>query len=254
MTKQVDLWVGRFANRGAFSTYFSEEFDEEADERPISQFAADVGQPFYDHDAIEMAFHSRARSLGDMLAPHSGATSFVEAAQTAFDQRDWSRTAGRINTIILAYDAAIDRPVTIERPGYWLVYLGRFNCDLMAGANDGDVGPPTGITLTIVQGGPVLWRGAQVSAVPVDARGLIIGAAAGAPDDPPCLDLSAVVPGLAARQLRIARDQFDQWQIEELAGTDLVRFRGQVFSRGRAFPWHGQRIVIGPVELEWTVE
>jgi hypothetical protein len=254
MAHHVDLWVGRFKSRAACSSYFSEEFDEETGDRPISQFAADLEQPFYDHDSLETSYHSRAATLAEMLAGHSGAASFVDAAGAVFDQREWPKSGGRVNTVVLAFDDAIDQPRDVAGPGYWLTYLGRFDCDLAAGAAEGDAGPPTGITLTVVGGGPIPWNGKPVTVVPVDARGMLFGRGEASPDDPPCLDLSDRVPDIAVRQLLITRDQFDQWQIEELAGNDLVRFRGQPFSHSRAFPWHGQRIEIGSVELEWTVE
>lgn len=254
VSQTVDVWIGRFRSRAAYSAYFSEEFDEEAVDRPISPFAADLGQPFYDHDALETSYHGRWSALAEMIGPHSGAASFLAAAEQAFEQLDWGKSGGRPNTLVLAYNGAIDKPVSIERAGYRLVYLGRFPCDLSVGPAPGDAGPPTGIVLTVTQGGPVTFGGQSVTVIPVDARGLILGAGGVASDDRPRLDLSAFVPGIAERQLAISRDQFDQWQIEELAGNDLVRFRGQEFSRGRAFPWHGQRLTIGTLEFEWTVE
>lgn len=254
MSNSVDVWVGRFRSRAAFSTYFSETFDEEADDRPISHFAADLGQPFYDHDAIETSFHSRPLPLPEMIAPHSGAMSFLTPVQAVFEEVGWPPKGGRPNTVVLAYDQAIDQPATIERPDFRLLYLGRFPCDLSVAAAEGDAGPPTGIALTIVRGGPITLGGVETTVVAIDARGLLIGTGSGSTDGPPRLDLSGVVPGIADGQLRISRDQFDQWQIEELAGNGLVQFRGAAFSHGRAFPWHGQRIAIGPIEFEWTVE
>jgi hypothetical protein len=43
----VDIWVGSFPSRAAFEGYLRETYGDD-DDTPISKFAADMGQTFYD--------------------------------------------------------------------------------------------------------------------------------------------------------------------------------------------------------------
>ena len=54
----VDVWVGLFPSEGSFKDYLRESYEEEEDEdAPLSKFAEDMGESFYDHDFLEAAYH-----------------------------------------------------------------------------------------------------------------------------------------------------------------------------------------------------
>jgi Immunity protein 22 len=54
--EMVDIWVGNFADEEAFQAYMEEQYDEEDEDAPISAFARDLNQSFYDHDLVESKF------------------------------------------------------------------------------------------------------------------------------------------------------------------------------------------------------
>ena len=73
----VDIWVGSFPSRAAFEGYLHETYGDH-DHAPLSKFAADMGQTFYDHDFLEAAYHEEPSSdLGALLEGHSFARSYT---------------------------------------------------------------------------------------------------------------------------------------------------------------------------------
>src|SRR5689334_6224566 len=92
--RAVDIWVCRFPSAQAAEAYFEETYAEELedaeepedDDRPISQFAGDMGQVSYDHDFMERGEFREppVSDLGAALAGHSYAASYLAKAVEAF--------------------------------------------------------------------------------------------------------------------------------------------------------------------------
>jgi hypothetical protein len=124
----VSVWLGRFASRTAFGAYLEERYEAEGDATPLNRFAADfrLGVPpryFYDHDFQEAEFRASGPApIGDLLAPFSGAGSFLSAAAAA------ARAAGvsEANAAILLYDFHYDPAVSPVAPAGPVRFLGAF--------------------------------------------------------------------------------------------------------------------------------
>ena len=128
----VDLWVGRFPSAEAADAYFEETYSEDEDEqgraieRPISPFAADMGETFYDHDFMEREFHEPPQTdLAAALARHSFSASYVAQAVAAAGPD----LPTPFNLVLLVFGREIARPVSVQAPTYSLAYVGRFECD-----------------------------------------------------------------------------------------------------------------------------
>ena len=139
--KVVDVWVGRFANEQAADAYFEETYadpvddEEDFDEPPISPFAADMGQPFYDHDWVEWSFHADGMAdLADALAGHSFSSSYVASVVDEAAARD--DVPDPFNLVLLVWNRAIEAPVSVRTATMTLAYVGRFDCDPTAPAVD----------------------------------------------------------------------------------------------------------------------
>ena len=134
MTKEfqvVDVWLCRFPSVEAVDAYFEETYDEENYDRPISQFAADMGERFYDHDYIERGdFHEPPVSdVARVVALHSFSSSYLSQVVEAFRLKPFAP----FNTVLLVWNREIAHPVSIAKPGRTLHYLGRFSSDPAAG-------------------------------------------------------------------------------------------------------------------------
>jgi len=72
----VDIWLCRFPSVTAADAYFAKTYGD--DDRPISQFAADMGERFYDHDFMEQGrFHDPpVNDLAKAVARHSFSSSY----------------------------------------------------------------------------------------------------------------------------------------------------------------------------------
>jgi hypothetical protein len=75
----VSVWVGIFGARDVVDVYTAEQYERE--DKPISQFGADIGLEFYDHDFMEVEHEPGLSNLGvSAFARHSYGESFGEAA------------------------------------------------------------------------------------------------------------------------------------------------------------------------------
>jgi hypothetical protein len=242
----VDLWVGRFKSEHSFDAYLQETYSHDG-VAPLSQFAADQNQTFYDHDFVEAGLHDTTDDVSRLLDGHSFANSYIDAASEAFR----ASGSGSANAVILVFGREIHKPQSVERSTYSLTYLGRFDCTPETPAEAlGDTGPPAQVQLVVGGGKVVQFQGESVNSIPIDSRGLVIGRT-GAVDGPPRVDVSDFIAGVAEVQVRIYQDQFEQWIIEDVGANGLTRIDNNELI-GRTFPWHGKRLMIGTLEFQWS--
>lgn len=110
----VDVWIGTFPSQDALLAYVADDDDGES---PLSRFAADQAQSFYDTDFLVAAFSELTSDLGVLLEDTPGAGAFLDAAGAAH-----RRLGGApVNAAILVYGHQIHAP----RDGA-LFYLGQF--------------------------------------------------------------------------------------------------------------------------------
>lgn len=241
----VDIWVGQFRNQADFDSYMRETINR-ADDVPISQFAAEQHELFYDPDFVEASFHKTPGDFAKIITGHSSAKSYYALANAAFE----SSGIRSANVVILVFGREISQPRSTEGSFYSLTYLGRFDCEPDPPTSLGDDGPPTQIFLVFPSDASVMFNGEWTSIIPVDSRGLIVGRDA-TEVAAPRLDLSQQVAGIATDQLRIYQDQFDQWIAEDVGANGLTRLDGELLN-GPSFPWNGKRLAIGDVKFVWS--
>jgi hypothetical protein len=118
----VSVWLGVFASEKHAEAYFEETYD---DELPISQFAREQGQRFYDHDFVERSFHERTNAVGSLLRGHSFSSSFG----TSVTERARERAVPPANTVVLVWNHEVQHPRSVRGSDYSLEFLGTFPCD-----------------------------------------------------------------------------------------------------------------------------
>lgn len=118
---QADIWIGRFPNEDTFNQYFdeSEDYHEDA---PLSRFAQEQGIGFFDHDFFVTWFgvadiQSVCREVFSERTDLSSIRAAIESSSRA-----------SFNTVAIQVDELSDQQQvrSVEGPGYWLHYLGRF--------------------------------------------------------------------------------------------------------------------------------
>jgi hypothetical protein len=96
----VSVWVGTFCDQSAVDVYTDEQYDEDRDDEPISEFGADIGLRFYDHDFLEMKHCRDMSSMGNLaFARHSYGESFGETAWEAAVRQN----LGEFDTVFMLY-------------------------------------------------------------------------------------------------------------------------------------------------------
>lgn len=117
----VDLWVGSFQSAKAVEEYFAETYGQ--DEIPISRFAADMGELFYDHDFVYWELHDPpARTLEEALERWPQLLWAHPKMVEAFHASPFSP----FNLFLVAFGREIKRPASVDLRGQTLHYLGRF--------------------------------------------------------------------------------------------------------------------------------
>ncbi len=128
MINDAHVWIARFASEDDLDEYMEEMFADEDDDleddedTPISRFAADQGELFYDHDLVYAQFHEQAdaRSLIEGWGfPDDAVEVVVDAIQRL--------NAKKANTCFVADKDEFAEPKSVQGDGYELWYLGQFD-------------------------------------------------------------------------------------------------------------------------------
>ncbi len=122
------IWIGSFPSEQAVEGYFEEVYDENDEDRehtPLNKFAADQGERSYDHDWVEHGY-SRAGNLRELIKGHSYSENYIDQVIQVATTR--GITTG--NTFILADEAEIASPRSVDHADYRLWYLGIFRCNV----------------------------------------------------------------------------------------------------------------------------
>jgi hypothetical protein len=121
-TETSHFWVGHFSKALA-ETYTAEVYDPDDEDRehtPLSAFARDQGEKWYDHDRLEYGFSPRPKRVEKLVEGYSYSDQWgAELAKRATE-------AGltEINWFAFISKGEISKPCSIQGDGYWLHYLG----------------------------------------------------------------------------------------------------------------------------------
>ncbi|HAY13692.1 MAG TPA: immunity 22 family protein [Fimbriimonadaceae bacterium] len=116
----ADIWVGTFPSQAALDAYFEESYSDTDDDPPISKFAQDQGERFYDHDFMEVKYLPGAASMVELLEGLSGSHHYA-AAITA--RQAWQP---EFNTVVMLMRGEITDPRSVQGEGYTLTYVGQY--------------------------------------------------------------------------------------------------------------------------------
>lgn len=126
LINDAHIWVAHFETEDALEKYMEEQYDEDDDDAPISRFAADQGESFYDHDLVYGQFHDSPspQTLIDGWSFPKEAVAEVLAAILALN-------VPRANTCFVADKDEFSAPRSVKGDGYELWYVGQFKgCSL----------------------------------------------------------------------------------------------------------------------------
>ncbi len=247
--ENVDIWVGFSRSEQSLQEYLHENYDDENPETPVSCFAADQGQQFCDHDFVSGSFLSMPGDFVTVCERLPFGKSWAMAANAALDRSQMESP----NTVLLAFGKIISEPRSISGINQKLSYLGRFDCDPNCDTlSRRPVELPDYVHLQILSDVPLLAAGSSTKTIRIDQKGMILGCG-GSSDEHPYFDLEAsgLETKIAACQVRIYRDQFHQWILEDLADNDETRINGRPFNLLKIFPGHDQPFSIGPIHFRW---
>ena len=113
------FWLANFADRAQIEEYLREDYGD--DEKPISLFAADQGEHFYDHDWVFVEM-SENGSLEELLRnakiPHATARILRDFAEKHRIQS---------NAILVADEGEFDNPASVMKDSYSVSYIGCYD-------------------------------------------------------------------------------------------------------------------------------
>lgn len=121
LINDAHIWVAQFESERALEEYLQEEYDEDNDDAPISQFAADQGESFYDHDLVYGQFYNAPNACNLIEGwgfPDKAVADIVEAIL--------GLKVPNANTCFVADKDEFSHPTSVKGNGYELWYVGQF--------------------------------------------------------------------------------------------------------------------------------
>jgi hypothetical protein len=122
-TQTCHFWVGRFPNEQRVADYFAEVWDEDDEDRahtPLSEFARDQQEKWYDHDFLEYGFNPAARSIKELVTGYS----YHDQYEDELSRRVTAHGLTGVNMFVFIDQEQIDHPRSVEGDGYTLHYMG----------------------------------------------------------------------------------------------------------------------------------
>lgn len=119
-TETSHFWLGRFPSAERLGAYFEETYGADRDDVPVSEFAREQGERWYDHDFLEYGFNPSAASVAELVRGYS----YHE--QYTAELTQWAVQLGfpTVNTLVFISESEIARPRSVEGEDYWLRYVG----------------------------------------------------------------------------------------------------------------------------------
>lgn len=121
LINDAHIWVAQFVSEEALEEYMEEVYDEDDDDAPISQFAADQGESFYDHDLVYGQYHE-APTTEALVDGWGFPEESVAVVVDAINQLNLSNA----NTCFVADKDEFSNPKSVKGDGYQLWYVGQF--------------------------------------------------------------------------------------------------------------------------------
>ena len=121
LINDAHVWVAYFESQEALEEYMEEEYDEDDDDAPISKFATDQGESFYDHDLVYGQFEDAPtpqKLIEDWSFPEDAVTKVADAILRL--------NVSHANTCFVADKDEFSNPKSAKGDGYELWYVGQF--------------------------------------------------------------------------------------------------------------------------------
>ncbi len=119
-TECSHFWLGCFPCEQRVVGYFAEVYDEDREHTPLSQFAHDQSETWYDHDFMEHGFNLHSRSIEELVNGHS----YFKEWTAELVRRAAEIGLNDMNMIVFISQDQIDNPCSVEGDDYALHYLG----------------------------------------------------------------------------------------------------------------------------------
>jgi hypothetical protein len=123
-TETCDFWIGYFPDETVFSRYVGEDpdFYQQPDEgtMPLSPFAGEQGEHWYDHDMIEMGFKANAATVAELVEGYSYHEQYADELATR------AKAAGlaKCNAFLFIRVGEIDEPRSVKSQKFVFRYVG----------------------------------------------------------------------------------------------------------------------------------
>lgn len=123
-TEHSDFWLGSFPSERRAYEYFEEMYNDEDEDReytPLSEFAKDQEQNWYDHDFIEYGFNNSVSSIKELVEGYSYSEQYAEELEKRCEER---KLVG-INFFLFITVCEIAKPKSVITDEFKLHYVGK---------------------------------------------------------------------------------------------------------------------------------
>ena len=118
--EESHFYLARVFNKEKYFDFLEENYDEEDDDKPLSEFYGSQGENFCDHDFMEIGYREKNETLEDFFKPYSYSEHWSEkVAKAARAKNIEDGTA-----LIFISKSEIDKPQSVINKDFELIYLG----------------------------------------------------------------------------------------------------------------------------------
>jgi hypothetical protein len=122
LINNAHIWIGLFESKKRLEKYMEETYGEEEDESPISQFARDQMEWYYDHDLV-YAEYIRKATVQSLIEIWNFPEQSVAEVIAAIEKLGLLNA----NVCLVADKDEFKAPRSATGNGYELWYIGQFN-------------------------------------------------------------------------------------------------------------------------------
>jgi hypothetical protein len=123
-TETCHFWVGQVPEEIA-SVYFQEKYAQDREITPLSDFARDQGEEWYDHDFLEYGW-GIASSIQQLVEGYSYSDQWGEELASRVAEAGLTG----VNLFVFINQDQIEWPRSVNSDGYWLKYMGLIEYDI----------------------------------------------------------------------------------------------------------------------------
>lgn len=130
-TETSHFWFGKFKSEEAYFDFLGENetyYEDDEEEKYISEFAKSQSENFLDHDFMESGFENENVSFEEKFSPYSYSEKWLAEARERVVKQN--QDPEKVNTVVFISKDQIQKPISIQNSKFELIYIGEIEYEI----------------------------------------------------------------------------------------------------------------------------